>query len=103
MVLGASDNGKTIQISLGTSVELLLPDNPSTGYRWTFKADQNVLSIQEGIYRQLSNLVGGGGEMQWFITGKKVGTSQASFKRWREWEGENSAIEHYQLTFQITS
>lgn len=103
MVLAASDNGKIIQVSVGSEVELRLPDNPSTGYKWTFKADENLLSIREGEYVQLSNQVGGGGERQWIITAKKPGTTQVNFKRWREWEGENSAIEHYQLTFQITS
>lgn len=101
--LTASDQGKTIHLKVGSRVELCLPDNPSTGYRWTFKADPSVVDIQEGTYTQMSNLVGSGGEMQWFLTALKPGITTVVFKRWRVWEGEQSAIETFQLTFDISS
>lgn len=100
--LSASDNGKTITLSVGTQAELRLPDNPSTGYRWTFKGDTSLIGIEEGAYIQLSNSVGGGGERQWFLKAKNPGRTTVLFKRWREWEGEQSAIESYGITVHIT-
>lgn len=101
--LSASDHGKTIPLTVGSTVELRLPDNPSTGYRWTFKADPTMVHIKEGRYTQSSELVGSGGEMQWFLQALKPGTTAVLFKRWREWEGEQSAIESFQLTLSISA
>ena len=66
-VLSVADNGKTIDLLVGHSVLLRLPENPSTGYGWTLDADSRLVEIGEKRHVHSAETVGSGGESQWSI------------------------------------
>lgn len=101
--LTSADNGKTVDMRVGATVVLRLPDNPSTGYVWAVNADPAVVQVSEQKHVSTSNRVGGGGEAQWSIQAKAAGTAKVELKRWREWEGEHSVVERYEVTLAISS
>ena len=41
-------------------------------------------------------------ERRWVIQAKTTGTATLTLKLWREWEGDPSVIERYQVTLAIT-
>lgn len=102
-VLTIRDDGRTLQVGFGARLELRLPDNPSTGYRWTVDADPRFVVVEEGGYTQLGQGPGAGGERQWWITPRRVGTTRLRLRRWRPWEGEQATIERYAVTLRILS
>lgn len=102
-VLTIHDDGRTIQLGVGTRLELRLPDNPSTGYRWSVEADSRFVTVEEGVYTQLVHGLGGGGERQWWINTCQTGCTTLRLSRWRPWESESSAIERFAVTLEILS
>lgn len=100
-VLTIRDAGRTLEVVVGARLELRLPDNPSTGHRWTVAADPRFVLFEEGAYTQLGQEPGAGGERQWWITPREVGTTTLGLSRWRPWEGEQAAVERYAVTLRI--
>jgi predicted secreted protein len=102
-VLTAADNGRTVELPVGDEVALRLPENATTGYRWAIdSADANLVDIKEGQYVSTSEKMGGGGEAQWLIKAKAPGATSMKLKRWRQWEGESSVVERYEITLRIS-
>jgi len=100
--LTAADNGKTVELHVGDAAVLRLPENATTGYRWAVDAaDGSVVEIAEGEYIATPNRVGAGGEAQWIVRAKAAGATQVKLKHWREWEGERSVIERYEISLRI--
>ncbi|MEB3334177.1 MAG: protease inhibitor I42 family protein, partial [Cyanobacteriota bacterium] len=100
--LTTANNGQTIPVAQGASVELRLPENPTTGYRWTLVAPPSSVAVVEDTYTSAGSMPGSGGERRWVLQAKTPGTAALQFKRWREWEGEASVVERYALTLKIT-
>ena len=102
-VLTAADNGRTVELPVGDEVALRLQENATTGYRWAIdSADANLVDINEGPYVSTSEKMGGGGEAQWLIKAKAPGATSIKLKRWRQWEGESSVVERYEITLRIS-
>jgi len=102
VILTAADNGKTVELHVGDAAVLRLPENATTGYRWAVDAaDGSVVEIAEGEYIATPNRVGAGGEAQWIVHAKAAGATQVKLKHWREWEGERSVIERYEISLRI--
>jgi inhibitor of cysteine peptidase len=103
-VLTSADNGTTIPLHPGNTGELRLPETPTTGYRWTIDSTPPYLVIKEGEFSAVSSpTIGGGGERRWVIQAKTTGSATLTLKRWRDWEGESSVVERYQVTLSITT
>ena len=102
-VLSVADNGKTIDLRVGHSVLLRLPENPSTGYGWTLDADPRLVEISEKRHVHSAETVGSGGESQWSIKAVAPGTTTLRIKHWREWEGEGSVTERYEVGLVISA
>ncbi len=101
-ILTSADNGGTFESRVGETVVLRLPENASTGYRWAVDAvDASLVEIEEGEYVSTSKTMGGGGEAQWLIKAKAPGVTRLKLKRWRQWEGERSVVERYEITLRI--
>jgi inhibitor of cysteine peptidase len=100
--LTEADNGKTVDLRVGDEVVLRLPENASTGYRWTVDAaDGNLVDVKEGKYLAASNALGSGGEAQWIVHAKAAGATEIKLKCWHSWEGERSVIERFEFTLRI--
>ena len=101
-VLTSADNGRTIDLRVGAEAALSLPENPSTGYRWAVDAaDENIAEIREEPFNPASKAVGGGGEARWLIRAKAPGATTVKLKRWRQWEGESSIVERFEVALRI--
>ena len=105
ITLTEADKGKTIAVQQGTEVLIRLNENPTTGYRWAIdQSDDTVLPLQSANFSSTpSAAVGAGGARLFTFTAKQPGTVQLQFKRCREWQGDASIIERYDVTIQIHS
>ncbi len=65
---GAADNGKEISISEGTTFNIILDENPTTGYSWNTTVTSG-LRVENSEYVQGGNsgMVGAGGTHEWTI------------------------------------
>jgi inhibitor of cysteine peptidase len=103
--LNQSDSGKTIQVPLDETVIITLPENPTTGYLWAVDtADPQVLELQHSPYKpyeMAEGVPGGGGERIFEFHAKTSGTANLQLKKWREWEGDSSVINRFQVTVSV--
>ncbi|RKG87841.1 hypothetical protein D7W82_12315 [Corallococcus sp. CA049B] len=96
-----ADSGRTLDLSVGQSVALELPDPGPTGYRWKVEAlDESVLS-PVGTRTQPAAAVGGTGKATLSFQAKAPGTTHLRLKLWREWLGDASVIRRFDALLHV--
>ena len=105
ITLTEADKGKTIDVPQGTEVLIRLKENPTTGYRWAIdQNDDTVLPLQSSNFSSTPGAaVGAGGTRIFTFTAKQPGTAHLQLKLWREWLGDSSITERYDVTIQVHS
>jgi inhibitor of cysteine peptidase len=102
LTLVEQDNGRTVDIRLGELVRISLPENATTGYRWTIdRYDKDIIEEVATEPRYETNAVGSGGEIEFFFKGRKIGAGQIVLKHCRSWEGDQSISNRFQLRLQV--
>jgi inhibitor of cysteine peptidase len=98
-----SQNGQKIAVRVGDTVQLRLPENASTGYRWSVDAidDAHVRVEETGFVG--ADGVGGGGDACWRLSATAPGDTAVTWKRWRPFEGDRSVVERFAITLHIAS
>lgn len=98
-VLSPADDGRSIRATVGDHIVIELPENPTTGYRWTIDAvDDNGLALRDSAYaRDDGGAIGGGGSRRLSFTVVRSGLSRIQLKRWREWEGDASVQQRFEV------
>lgn len=104
LTLTQADSGKTVDLKVGDTCVVSLSENPTTGYRWGVdQIDAQILTIEKDEYKQAPGAgVGGGGTRVLTIEAVGRGTSPLRLKLWREWEGDASIRERFDLTVRVT-
>jgi inhibitor of cysteine peptidase len=102
LLIGESDNGRTLDIGLGESVRVSLPENATTGYRWTIdRYDESVIEAIASETGYPARALGSGGEVAFIFKGKRIGTGEIVLKHWRHWEGESSVTARFQVRLNV--
>jgi inhibitor of cysteine peptidase len=91
--LSEADNGRTISVKAGDSIQVILGGNPTTGYSWTTSlgdADKAVLQQQgDAVYAQQStapSIVGAGGTFTFTFKAAAAGQVVLKFDYSRPFE-----------------
>ena len=101
LVLTEADAGAPHAVAVGQSIELRLPENPSTGYRWTVAvAPAGAAAIDGDRYVAGGSMPGAPGTRAFVVTMKAPADARLDAKLWRVWEGEGSAVR--EVTFALT-
>ena len=98
-----TDNNRTLDIRLDETVRITLPENATTGYRWTVESyDREFLSeLPSEAHYPATTGVGSGGEVTFIFQAKKIGTGDIMLKQWRSWEGDSSAIARFHIQLRV--
>jgi inhibitor of cysteine peptidase len=100
--LAQTDNGRTVDIRLGETVRVTLPENATTGYRWAIdRYDEEFVEALGTDARYPSNRIGAGGEVVFDFQGKKIGTGEIVLKHWRHWEGDSSVTTRFRVWLHV--
>lgn len=90
MSIDESYNNQEYMLPVGSSFNLSLASNPSTGYTWTMPdcPDEKLLSLQGESYLPDSDnrMVGQGGKNQWRFKALETGTTEITLNYARPWE-----------------
>jgi inhibitor of cysteine peptidase len=96
------DDGRTIEATVGDTIELRLPENATTGYRWAFDGlDEHVVRADEGELIGKLGRVGSGGDVRWRLTLLTAATTAVKLKLWRRWEGDRSIQRRFAVRLTI--
>ena len=99
-----TDNDRTVDARLGDVVQVSLPENATTGYRWTIdRYDEDIIEAIGSEPRYPTGRVASGGEIAFTFTSKKAGIGEIALKHWRHWEGDRSVIGRFRVRLNVQS
>src|SRR5690242_21633715 len=102
ITLTSSDNGTTHQARPGDDIEVMLPENPTTGFRWQVDRIDGPLHLEGDTYRADPGAqIGGGGTRVFHFRATGPGPAQLALKNWQAWEGERSVVDRFAATLEI--
>ena len=106
--LTEADNGKTVTVKVGDTIEVVLAGNPTTGYSWsTTLSDKDAAVLQQQgdpVYAQQSTdptLVGGGGTFTFTFKAVAPGQVALKFGYARPFETGVAPIQTYSVTVNV--
>ena len=96
--LTEADNEKTIDLRVGDSVRVSLPENATTGFRWGIdRLDAQMVEMVGSEPHYPGGAVGAGGEVTFTFKAKTPGTGDVTLKYWRHFEGDSSVTKRFHL------
>jgi inhibitor of cysteine peptidase len=103
ITLSENDSGKTIEVTQGDTIEIRLPENPTTGYQWAVEeVDENILTLQSSEYVLPQDpRIGEGGTRVVQFQAKQARSGEVALKYWREWEGDSSIIKRFRIDVRV--
>lgn len=85
--LSRSDDGGSIELSVGETLDVRLPENATTGYRWTVgQCDGDVLRLDESSASYPSAEAGSAGVAQFAFRAMQPGVTELVLEERRSWE-----------------
>ena len=103
IILTQANNGQSIEVQTGDFITIRLDENPTTGYVWKEKSDQQgILELTSSEFvRNTGGGLGAGGQRVFTFKALKAGSFSLYFKNWREWEGERSIRATFKATVKV--
>ena len=96
--LTEADNDKTVDLRVGETVRVSLPENATTGYRWAVdRLDEEVIEAVGSEPNYPGDAVGSGGHVAFTFKAKKAGSGEIALKYWRHFEGDKSIKNRFRL------
>ena len=99
--LSEADNDRTVDVHVGDTIRLTLPENATTGYRWAIDRHDDVAGVVSEEPRYPSNAIGSGGEAVFTFQANKTGSGEIALKNWRQWEGDSSVTRRFRLRLNV--
>ncbi len=102
VLLVEGDNGRTLDLRTGESIKIVLPENATTGYRWSIDHyDKELFEEVAQEPRYTSPAIGSGGEITFIFKAKKTGRGEIVLKHGRRWAGEASVTKHFRIHLNV--
>jgi predicted secreted protein len=100
LTISQKDNAKEIPVRVGDSVEVILFENPGTGYQWKIIPDDGI-SIVENGYKGGGKAVGSGGHRHIIIRLDGPGRRELQGRYRRPWDQKDEGTE-FRVTFLVS-
>jgi len=101
LIVDEKDQGKEITLSQGEEVEIILFENPGTGYQWK-TTSSNGIELIENRFERGKEAIGSGGHHHWMIRLKASGKQQFEGSYLRPWE-KSPAAKKFDIVFNVTT
>jgi inhibitor of cysteine peptidase len=93
------NNGSSTEISMGEVFDVVLAENPTTGYRWILDVSPSQAIVLVGDEFTVSGEgIGAGGQRRFLFRAGHPGAFAIALRCYREWESATSAIKTFTLT-----
>ncbi len=88
LVLGEADNNRELDVAVGTSVTIRLPENPSTGFRWQLnEGAADGLELVANEFEPSTALMPGAGGLRVFrFVARSAGPAQLELSYAQPWD-----------------
>ncbi|MBP2644107.1 MAG: hypothetical protein H6Q67_1994 [Firmicutes bacterium] len=95
-----SDYGKVITLPFGSTLRIILEENPSTGFRWQVedKSSSCLNLLTHEFYANKEYAIGATGTEVFYFEPARPGRCLLFLKLLRSWEGDKSIIKRFRIT-----
>jgi inhibitor of cysteine peptidase len=95
-----NQSGGAVEVVLGESFEIQLPENPTTGYRWQLRSSgEPILEVQDDSFQPTTDRPGAGGMRRWRFRAGQEGATNLQIEYRRSWE--KAAVETFQISVRV--
>ncbi len=104
LVLTRADHERTVELRVGERMEVRLPENPATGYRWSVdEHDRHRLTLEDTAYTppDTASSIGARGQRRFSLIARQPGDALLKMKYGRVWEGDGSVTDRFTAIFRI--
>jgi inhibitor of cysteine peptidase len=102
LTLTEADDGRIISAHPGDEVVIRLPENPTTGCRWSIERIEGPFLHEGDSFALGSDVkIGSGGVRELRFLATDAATARIQLKRWQAWEGEQSVDARFTVTIMI--
>ncbi len=104
MVIGGDFDGRTIDLGISETVEIRLPENPTTGFRWDLTAKGEPACAMLGDSFATAGVAPGtGGQHSWTFKALRQGECEVELVYRRPWEANDAAERRFRVRLRIAS
>lgn len=96
-------DGRTVKLATGEFFEIVLAENPTTGYRWHFveAGSPGCTLIHDAYQTKSEGVPGQGGVHRWRIQGAQAGTCKLEMAYRRSWEQSAPSVRTFRLQVEV--
>ncbi len=100
--IGRDDNGSEVTLAVGEAVELSLPENRTTGFRWELKAQAGpVCALVKDEFEPAIGPPGQGGVHRWQFQAIRAGSGEIQLQYRRHWEQNAAPARNYRVSVRV--
>jgi inhibitor of cysteine peptidase len=98
--LSEKDAGRTVQLSVGGTLEVVLEGNPTTGYLWEVAAGETAVikQVGESQFKPNTSAIGSPGQVTLRFTGVAAGQTVLKLIYHRPFEKDVPPIKTFEIT-----
>ncbi len=97
-----SSNNTEVVLAAGQALEIALPENPTTGFRWELKAGGNPACVPSGdAFDAPSAGIGKSGTRRWRFDAVRAGSGSIELVYRRAWEKDKPPAQVFRLTARV--
>lgn len=101
-MLTEADDGRTIDLHVGDAVQVTLPENATTGYRWEIdQLDAAIVATEGSKSNYPGGAVGAAGKVSFAFKAEKAGNGEVALKYWRRFEGDSSIVRRFRINLSV--
>jgi inhibitor of cysteine peptidase len=102
-VFGTSMNGRTVTVTVGETIEIRLPENPTTGFRWQLMANDGAICAvtADRFEAPAPRALGRGGEHSWLLKALRIGECDVELRCRRRWANSLEPEESFSIHIQV--
>ena len=103
LVLTEHDANRTVDVHVGDTVSIRLPERPGSGYRWSVaQLDEQLVGESGSDFAQSPGSgVGGGGLRTIRLNARGAGVARVALEHRRAWEPTATPVGQFTVTLQI--
>src|SRR5450755_218745 len=104
MRVGEEANGRTLDLIVGATLDLVLPENRSTGFRWELSSPGHpVATVEHDSYEAAAGPPGRPGRHTWVFRAVEPGEERYQLAYRRSWEGEKPPAQSFSLVLRVAA
>lgn len=104
MLVDETSNNRTIEVAIGQTIEVRLPENPTTGFRWQLTSDGGpACVVTDDQFIAPSGPPGKGGDHTWRFKVVRPDESDIELGYRRSWGGAVGASRIFKIHVKVKS